>query len=192
MTPQRPDLKLEPGPPIERAARVLPSPVDSVPSRKAAEIIADHFRADIGTGKLRDGDSLPSERELVGHFGVSRPTLRAAFRILESESLITIARGARGGPRVRHPNAEATARNVGLLLHLRGTRIADFFHVRSLIEPAAARLLAESRPPAGLEQLRRLIVAEEASLDDAEAFRSSAISFYRAVTDHCGSDILAI
>src|SRR5206468_1993121 len=131
------------------APRVMPSPVFAPTPMKASEVIADHFRRDIASGRLSDGDALPPEGELVAHFGVSRPTLRAAFRILESESLLTISRGAHGGPRVRYPTVQATARSMGLLLHLRSARVADFFYVRSVMEPAAARLFARTQPPAG-------------------------------------------
>ena len=43
-------------------------------------------------------------------FGVSRPTLREAFRGLESESLISVRRGAHGGARVHLPNADVAGR----------------------------------------------------------------------------------
>jgi len=38
-------------------------------------------------GELAEGDALPSEAALMAEFAVSRPTLREAFRVLESESL---------------------------------------------------------------------------------------------------------
>src|ERR1044072_6044836 len=66
---------------------------------KTAELIADQLRSSIVRGVLKKGDSLPTEVELVKQFGVSRPTLREAFRILESESLIVVWRGSRGGGR---------------------------------------------------------------------------------------------
>ena len=56
----------------------------SAAGSKAAELIADHLRKQIVRGQLRDGARLPSEAELIRHFGVSRPTLREAFRVLEA------------------------------------------------------------------------------------------------------------
>src|ERR1700736_361271 len=73
--------------------RVSPTVVPAPPIRKAAEVVADHLRRDIAVGALHEGDKLPPEGELISHFGVSRPTLRAAFRMLESESLLTISKG---------------------------------------------------------------------------------------------------
>jgi DNA-binding FadR family transcriptional regulator len=171
---------------------VLPSPVVAVSVPKAAEVIADHFRKDIAAGRLREGDSLPQEGELVAHFGVSRPTLRSAFRILESESLLTIAKGAHGGPRIRYPTIDVTTRSVALLLRLRGTRMGDLFQVRATIVPAAAGLLAERRPPEGLAALESALVAEEAALSDAIRFEEAALSFYSTITEHCGNDILSV
>ena len=54
-------------------------------------------------GQLKDGDFLPNEAELMAHFGVSRPTLREAVRVLESERLVEVRRGSRTGARVRVP-----------------------------------------------------------------------------------------
>ena len=45
-------------------------------------------------------DQLPPESALMEQFGVSRPTLREAFRILEAEGAISIRRGVRGGARL--------------------------------------------------------------------------------------------
>ena len=76
-------------------------------------------------GQLKDGDFLPNEAELMAHFGVSRPTLREAVRVLESERLVEVRRGSRTGARVRVPGPEIVARPAGLLLELSGATIAD-------------------------------------------------------------------
>src|ERR1700680_3463946 len=57
---------------------------------KTAELVAAELRRKIVRGELAEGDALPSEAVLMAEFAVSRPTLREAFRVLESESLISI------------------------------------------------------------------------------------------------------
>jgi DNA-binding FadR family transcriptional regulator len=111
---------------------------------KTGEMIASYLRGRIVRGELTEGEVLPSEVELMEQFDVSRPTLREAFRILETERLIEIRRGARGA-RILAPDYEVAARYVGLLLQVSGTTLADVYQARSVIEPAAAALLAGHR-----------------------------------------------
>ena len=61
---------------------------------KTAELVASQLRRQIVRGDLKEGDALPPESTLMERFGVSRPTLREAFRVLESEALISVRRGA--------------------------------------------------------------------------------------------------
>src|SRR6476661_7873987 len=76
---------------------------------KMAELVAAQLRRKIVRGELAEGEALPAESALMAEFAVSRPTLREAFRVLESESLISIRRGARGGARVQLPNGNVAA-----------------------------------------------------------------------------------
>ena len=62
-------------------------------ARTASETVAEAIRARIATGALRPGDMLPSERSLLDEFGVARPTMREALRILESDGLVSVRRG---------------------------------------------------------------------------------------------------
>ena len=94
----------------------------AVRSPKTAELVAGTLRRMVVDGQLIDGDFLPNEAELMTHFGVSRPTLREAVRVLESERLVEVRRGSRTGARVRVPGPEIVARPAGLLLELSGRR----------------------------------------------------------------------
>ena len=71
--------------------------------QKMADMVAGRIRQMIARGELTDGEWLPTEPELMERFGVSRPTLREAFRLLESDSLVTIRRVPPGGARVTVP-----------------------------------------------------------------------------------------
>ena len=110
---------------------------------KTAELVASELRNKIIRNELPDGHSLPSEAELVQEYSISRPTLREAIRILESEGLVPVARGVHGGPRVHRPDPRLAAEHFGRLLQNRGTTLSDIFTARLLIEPICARLIAE-------------------------------------------------
>ena len=131
----------------------------AVRSPKTAELVAGTLRRMVVEGQLIDGDFLPNEAELMTHFGVSRPTLREAVRVLESERLVEVRRGSRTGARVRVPGPEIVARPAGLLLELSGTTIADLLTAKSGIEPMAARLLAESGPAEAFDELDQMLEA---------------------------------
>ena len=132
---------------------------------KTAELVAAQLRRRIVEGDLQEGDALPPEATLRETFGVSRPTLREAFRVLESEGLIEVHRGARGGARVRVPNDDAAARYAGLVLEHRGATLADVCAVRSIIEPVCASTVAERHDPADVARLRAAMAAAEPSSD---------------------------
>jgi DNA-binding FadR family transcriptional regulator len=122
---------------------------------KTAELVAAHIRRRIVRGELQRDDALPSESALMEQFSVSRPTLREAFRILESEGLITIRRGARGGARVQVPTTEVAAGYVGLVLQYRGATLADVFDARVIVESPAAAMLARRRDHARCASILR-------------------------------------
>jgi|KBSSwiStaDraftv2_1062776.scaffolds.fasta_scaffold05835_8 GntR family transcriptional regulator, transcriptional repressor for pyruvate dehydrogenase complex len=125
--------------------------------QKMSEVIADELRARIAQGELSDGDLLPNEQQLQEQFGVSRPTLREAMRILEAEGLIITPRGGTKGSRITLPTADHAAKYAGLILQVRGATVADIFALRTLVEPAAARLAAERKDRPDVEPLRRIV-----------------------------------
>lgn len=64
---------------------------------RASDDIADEIKTAKVSNKLRQGDSLPSERTLASQFNVSRFTIRETLRLLEAKGLIVIRKGSRGG-----------------------------------------------------------------------------------------------
>jgi GntR family transcriptional regulator, transcriptional repressor for pyruvate dehydrogenase complex len=165
---------------------------------KTAELIASHLRGRIVRGELATGETLPSEAALLETFGVSRPTLREAFRILETESLINVRRGARGGARVVAPDIAVAARYVGLLLQVTRTTIADVYEARMVIEPAAAGLLASRRTGTDLDDLTSCVagLAALAEGDEqvarAEAWLRATQRFGDLILERAGNQTLAV
>ena len=158
---------------------------------KAAEIVAAELRRQIATGQLKPGDKLHPENVLQSEFAISRPTLREALRMLESESLITISRGKHGGARVIAIDLGAAARQVGVYLQTKGTTLQDVWLARTIIEPPAVGLLAELRNPVAFAELEANIAAarEVAQLDPLRYADLSA-EFSMLITRHCGNRTL--
>jgi len=159
---------------------------------KTAELIADRIRRRIIRGELREGEALLPESELMAEFGVSRPTLREAFRILESESLISVTRGSRGGARVHPPDIRVAARFAGLFLQYAGATLEDVQEARVVVEPPAARMLAERRDLEAAAKLRELIAREAQVLEDGHAFAELSTRFHELLMELSGSQTLAL
>jgi DNA-binding FadR family transcriptional regulator len=168
----------------------LGSPGRRVRPQKMADLVANRIREIIARGELKDGEWLPTEAELMARLGVSRPTLREAFRLLEADSLVTIRRGPPGGARVTVPGPEAAASLFGLLLTLSGTTLADVYTARAALEPAAVRRLVEC----GSEQDRRALAAEvdviRAAAPDPVRFSTAMVRFHQRVVELSGNRTL--
>lgn len=164
----------------------------AVRSPKTAELVAGTLRRMVVDGQLKDGDFLPNEAELMAHFGVSRPTLREAVRVLESERLVEVRRGSRTGARVRVPGPEIVARPAGLLLELSGATIADLMTARSGIEPMAARLLAESGSPDAFDELDKMLEEHVPAGWQSGTLAETTGDFHRRVVELSGNATLSI
>lgn len=131
---------------------------------KTAEVVASTLRKQIVNGEIAEGEALPSEAALMEHFAISRPSLREAFRILESERLIEVRRGSRGGARAVKPDISVAARYLGVIMQFDRVPLKDVFIARAYYEPLGFRLLAASddRAAAVAELRERLAGFSEA------------------------------
>ena len=159
---------------------------------KAANVIADDIRKRVALGEFGEGDALPNETALMQQYNVSRPTVRGALRILESESLLSVKMGPGGGPRVHIPDAGALAKLFSMQLQLSSTSVGDVFAARTIIEPAAARQLA-SRPSAEVvRELRELHRQEMALAGEPLRFATAAAEFHERVVELAGNRTLGL
>jgi DNA-binding FadR family transcriptional regulator len=159
---------------------------------KAAELVAEDIRRDIVRGTLSAGDYLPTEANLIDQYGVSRPTLREALRVLEAESLISLQKGARGGARVRGPQLDAAARYGGHVIQAQGGSLEDVLIAEEMLQVGAVRLLAAERPEEGLTTLRESLAAEGEAVDDLTAFSTCAVNFHAGLIAATGNQSIGL
>lgn len=159
---------------------------------KMAELVALDLRRRIIRNELAEGEQLPSEAVLMAQYGVSRPTLREAFRVLEAESLVVIQRGSRGGAKVQPPRSEVAARYAGLMLQYRGTTLGDVYEVRGLLEAPCAHALARRPRSEDVARLRRCIEIAEQPGQDPARVTTAHNEFHKLLVHLSGNQTLIL
>ena len=168
-----------------------PNPLRSrVP--KTSDLVAGHLRRRIVRGELSEGDQLPSESVLIEQFAVSRPTLREAFRVLESEGLITVRRGTQGGARVHVPTVEMAAKYAGLVLQSSGATLAEVLDARTLIEPPLAAVIAERSDRKRSAATLRTYIQEHTLTPDDPHYTVEFHGFNRLLMSLTGNDAIVL
>lgn len=156
-----------------------------------SEQLADRVRGEIANGVYRPGQFLPPETPLMVRYGVGRSSMREALRILESDGLIRIVRGATGGAEVLALDPQSLARRAGFYLQMQGADLADIRVARDLIDPGAVRLAAERRDPVDIARLRDIIDLVSACRS-GEAFGEMAADFVESLLVASGNRTLAL
>lgn len=156
---------------------------------RIAEIVADELRRQIIDGELADGDLLPRQEVLVSQFNVSLVSLREALRILETEGLVSVRRGNRGGAVVHAPAKTSAAYMLGLLLQSEYVGLADLGAALRELEPVCAALAAgrPDRADTVVPELKQINQAMAAQLDDGEQFTEIGRRFHDRIVHGCGN-----
>ena len=159
--------------------------------RKLSDDVQERVLALIRSRALRPGDVLPSERELMGSYGVGRPAVREAMQNLQRMGLVEIRHGER--PRVAQPSMEAMVGNMAesvrhVLTHSEAT-LRHLREARIRFETEMARGAAQGRKPEDIERLSGILDSQEAALRDPARFLDLDGAFHRAVAAVGGNPI---
>lgn len=157
---------------------------------RVAEVVAARLRDDILSGRLREGDVLPSQESLFAEFGVSPPAVREAIHILETDGLISVRRGNLGGAVVHLPTAERTAHMISMVLQARSATPADVSEALMHLEPICAGMCAarEDRMTEVVPYLQGEIDAQIKQFDDASQYVPNARRFHETLVSRCGNE----
>jgi DNA-binding FadR family transcriptional regulator len=110
------------------------------------------------------------------------------LRILESEGLLVVRRGAGGGARIKTPAVANVARYIGLVLQSDGATLQDVFDARLMLEaPAAGMLAAADDRESIVSELRRALAEEEAVLREPVELSHAYGRFHQLIMQLSGS-----
>ncbi len=127
--------------------------LDPTSDRAVFRQIADRLREAIDKGRFKEGEQLPSEAQLVEHFGVSRMTVRNSIAVLQSEGLVLAEHGRGVFVRPRPPVR----------------RLASDRFARRHREAGKAAFTVEAEAAGGKAEVDSLTVREERPTQDIAA-----------------------
>lgn len=151
--------------------------------------IIDQIMGLIETGALRVGDKFPPERMLAERWQVSRPVLREAFRVLQSQGIVESRHG--DGRYVRSLRALNAADVRRRHLNDRRESLLQIWEVRALLEVRAASLAAVNASEEQIRAIERpiILMGKMAASDSLETDLNMEI--HAAVARASGNDYLA-
>ncbi len=158
-------------------------------SRKRFEEIAEHLELLIVSGKLKEGDRIPSERALMDTFGTGRPSVREAIFSLQKKGLLTANPG--NIPRVQSPDAKSMLREMSSAVqqYLRRPQgMRNLQQARSLLESGLARTAARIATKDDIRRLETALRRNERA-KSTEAFVAADMEFHATIAGISGNDI---
>ena len=158
---------------------------------RASDEVVQQIKALIFGGRLASGDPLPSEKDLTEQFGLSRITIRDALRVLESEGLIEIKVGARGGAFVAQPSAQRVSESLTNLLRLQRITIQELIEARLAVEPHVASLAAKRATAADIAAMEQAVESARAGRTAGDPrFMPHSVAFHMALAEAAKNQVL--
>ncbi len=166
-------------------------PFHPVRVTRASDEVVQQIKTLIFSGQFAPGDQLPSEKDLTEQFGLSRITIRDALRVLESEGLIEIRVGARGGAFVAKPSTQRVSESLTTLLRLQQITIRELIEARLVVEPIVASLAAKRATARDIGLMEKAIGnARAARKAGNPRFMPHSVAFHLALAEAAKNQVL--
>jgi DNA-binding FadR family transcriptional regulator len=159
--------------------------------RRLSDQVTAELEQLIVSGRLKAGETLPSERELMALFGVGRTSIREALFALQRKGVVSAQPGLR--PVVSSPKAETLVADLSGTVRLflaTEAGMREFQRARRFFEPALARFAAANATPEDRERMRRALAACDEALATPERFVDADVDFHFAIVQATHSELL--
>jgi DNA-binding FadR family transcriptional regulator len=131
----------------------------------------------IQSGQYKRGDQLPTEKELIEEFGVSRTVVREAISNMKASGLVSTRQGK--GAFVLDEGQRSfriSEENLSVV-----EEVLEALELRIAIESEAAALAARRRTPADLQRIVEAAEAMDRAIAAGESAVDFDIAFHRAI-----------
>src|SRR3990172_7504361 len=152
---------------------------ESVKRAKVSDEVAKQIKALISEGKLKPGDRLPPERELIKQFGISRPSLREALKSLGTMGFLEVKQAKR--TYVKSVASERMLDPLSLLIQTDTQKIHDLIEVRKAMEAWGAYYAAQRASEEDIERLEKILKEMKQAIEKGQPWEKEDADFHLAV-----------
>lgn len=163
-----------------------------VKANRISQNIVEQIRSAILEGELKIGDQLPSEKDFSKHFGVSKSSLREAYRVLEAYGLLEIRQGMTGGAFIKEVDLSTVKDSLVNYFFFQNPGLREYTQIRTFLEPQVVKICAEIITDKDIEYLENNILAMEEE-PEGETFMSDLDSaFHKKLVDITDNKIISL
>jgi GntR family transcriptional repressor for pyruvate dehydrogenase complex len=150
----------------------------SIKHIRVSDEIANQVKSLISQGKLKPGDRLLPERELIKQFNVSRPSLREALNSLVATGFLEI-KGKK--TYIKSIASERIQDPISLLMKSDTQKIFDLIEVRKGMETWSAFHAAQRATEEDIKRLGKIIEEMQATFVDGKSWEKQDADFHLAI-----------
>ncbi|WP_181776020.1 FadR/GntR family transcriptional regulator [Amycolatopsis pittospori] len=160
---------------------------------RAYQRVVEQIEEAVFSGRIKPGDRLPSERELMVQFDVGRSTVREALRVLQAAEMIRSRPGDPRGPEVLAASPAALHRSMHRLARADHIGLSELLQFRMVLDGSAHLLAAQLRTEDHLAELDAALEAMRAAVSQGfDEFSHADVAFHEAIARATGNPLLVI
>jgi len=160
----------------------------TVKRNSTPELVMKQILESIESGKLKPGDQLPTEQQLIEMFGVGRSTIREATSTLSMLGYLESIQGK--GCFVREDLDPVKATGFVLQDLQAATNIIDLVEVREILECNVVRLAARRADSEDVERIRKACLKMKEHMGDLNHFIKYDFEFHIALARSTGNHLI--
>jgi DNA-binding FadR family transcriptional regulator len=153
-------------------------------------VIVDTIKNEIVTRRMRPGDKLPTERELIDRHNAARGTVREAMKSLESLGLVSRRRGKSGGARVSSMSSEHATQVLRCFFYFEGLSWSELYAVRHCLEPEMAAQALQNITREVHEALEETLRVCRDDRSTRQERRIAELRFHELIAEQCPNTLL--
>jgi GntR family transcriptional repressor for pyruvate dehydrogenase complex len=153
------------------------------PRQSLTSLLIEAVTERIQSGQYKRGDQLPTEKDMIEEFGVSRTVVREAIANMKASGLVSTQQGK--GAFVIDEGARSfriSADNLSVV-----EEVLEALELRIAIESEAAALAARRRTPEELDRIVGACEAMDRAIDAGESTVEHDIAFHRTIAHATGN-----